>query len=110
MNEMNQQNRSPAQHVPSTHSPQSKHQQAMEQSAAENRELIKRNLEDKKKNEDAIEKMSVGGDRLILDTIGKQIQFAKEKEFIYKLLIGQAMNNSQGKAGAANANTNLILS
>lgn len=43
----------------------------MEQSAAENRELIKRNLEDKKKNEDAIEKMSVGGDRLILDTIGK---------------------------------------
>lgn len=56
--------------------------------------MIKRNLEDKKKNEDAIEKMSVGGDRLILDTIGKQIQFAKEKEFIYKLLIGQAMNNS----------------
>jgi hypothetical protein len=60
----------------------------MIQSAAENRELIKRNLEDKKKNEDAIEKMSVGGDRLILDTISKQIQFAKEKEFIYKLLIG----------------------
>ena len=60
----------------------------MIQSAAENRELIKRNLEDKKKNEDAIEKMSVGGDRLILETISKQIQFAKEKEFIYKLLIG----------------------
>lgn len=60
----------------------------MIKSAAENRELIKRNLEDKKKNEDAIEKMSVGGDRLILDTISKQIQFAKEKEFIYKLLIG----------------------
>ncbi len=55
--------------------------------------------------------MSVGGDRLILDTIGKQIQFAKEKEFIYKLLIGQAMNNSQGRgSAAANANTNLILS
>ena len=60
----------------------------MIKSAAENRELIRRNLEDKKKNEDAIEKMSVGGDRLILDTISKQIQFAKEKEFIYKLLIG----------------------
>jgi len=83
----------------------------LEQSAAENRQLIKRNLEDKKKNEEAIGKMSVGGDRLILDTIGKQIQFAKEKEFIYKLLIGQAINNSQGRgSAAANANTNLILS
>jgi len=50
--------------------------------------LIKKNLDDKKKIEGAIEKMSVGGDRLVLDTIGRQIQFAKEKEFIYKLLIG----------------------
>lgn len=53
-----------------------------------NKKLIKRNLEDKKKIEGAIEKMSIGGDKLILDTIGRQIQFAKEKEFIYKLLIG----------------------
>lgn len=53
--------------------------------------MIRKNLDDKKKIEGAIEKMSVGGDRLVLDTIGRQIQFAKEKEFIYKLLIGQAM-------------------
>ena len=63
----------------------------------ENQKLIKKNLDDKKKIEGAIEKMSVGGDRLVLDTIGKQIQFAKEKEFIYKLLIGQAMGASAGK-------------
>ena len=73
----------------------------------ENRQLIQRNLNDKKKIEGAIEKMSVGGDRLILDTIGKQIQFAKEKEFIYKLLVGQAMNT--GAKGGSSASKNLIL-
>lgn len=35
---------------------------------------------------------------MILDTIGRQIQFGKEKEFIYKLLIGQAL----GKSAAGN--------
>ena len=49
--------------------------------------------------------MSVGGDRLILDTIGKQIQFSKEKEFIYKLLVGQAMNNSS----KSDVNKSMIL-
>lgn len=43
--------------------------------------------------------MSTGGDRLILETIGRQIQFSKEKEFIYKLLIGQAMTG--GKSGTS---------
>jgi len=43
--------------------------------------------------------MSIGGDRLVLDTIGRQIQFAKEKEFIYKLLIGQAMGASKSGGG-----------
>ena len=36
-----------------------------------NRKLIKSNLEEKKKIEGAIEKMSIGGDKLILETIGR---------------------------------------
>jgi predicted RNA-binding protein len=35
--------------------------------------MIRSNLEEKKKIEGAIEKMSIGGDRLILETIGRQI-------------------------------------
>lgn len=68
-------------------------------------------MEDKKKIEGAIEKMSVGGDRLILDTIGRQISFAKEKEFIYKLLIGQAMlgGGDKKKGGPSEDQKNLIL-
>jgi hypothetical protein len=57
--------------------------------------LIKKNLDDKKKIEGAIEKMSIGGDNLILETIGRQIQFSKEKEFIYKLLVGQALKSGE---------------
>lgn len=38
-----------------------------------NKTLIKSNLEEKKKIEGAIEKMAVGGDPLILGTIGRQI-------------------------------------
>ena len=70
-----------------------------------------RNLDEKKKIEGAIEKMSNGGDRLILDTIGRQIQFGKEKEFIYKLLIGQALGNSAGKSqeGPSDDQKNMIL-
>ena len=51
------------------------------------RKLIRRNLDEKKKLESVIEKMQIGGDKVILDTISKQIQFSKEKEFIEKLLI-----------------------
>jgi hypothetical protein len=38
---------------------------------AKNKVLIRKNLEDKKKIEGAIEKMSTGGDKLILGTIGR---------------------------------------
>jgi len=41
--------------------------------------------------------MSIGGDRLFLETVGRQIQFSKEKEFIYKLLVGHAMSASAGQ-------------
>jgi hypothetical protein len=41
------------------------------QAKARNRNMIKQNLEEKKKIEGAIEKMSTGGDRLILETIGR---------------------------------------
>lgn len=33
--------------------------------------------------------MQIGGDKKILDTISKEIQFAKEKEVIQKLLISK---------------------
>lgn len=54
-------------------------------------------MDEKKKIETAIEKMSIGGDRLFLETVGRQIQFSKEKEFIYKLLVGHAMSASTGQ-------------
>ena len=78
-------------------SPDKAHQEEVRK---KNQKLIRKNLDDKKKIEGAIEKMSIGGDRLVLDTIGRQIQFAKEKEFIYKLLIGQAMGASKSGGGA----------
>jgi hypothetical protein len=54
--------------------------------------------------------MSLGGDRVILDTIGRQIQFAKEKEFIYKLLIGQAMGGGdQNGGGPSEDQKNMII-
>jgi hypothetical protein len=40
-------------------------------SKAKTRNMIRSNLEEKKKIEGAIEKMSIGGDRLILETIGR---------------------------------------
>ena len=40
---------------------------------SKNRRLIRPNLDEKKKIEGAIEKMQGGGDRLVLETIGRQI-------------------------------------
>ncbi|CDW80766.1 UNKNOWN [Stylonychia lemnae] len=53
------------------------------------RKLIRRHLEEKKKLEGAIERMQVGGDKQILDTISKEIQFSREKDVIQKLLISK---------------------
>ena len=53
------------------------------------RKIIRRHLDEKKKLEGAIERMQVGGDKQILDTISKEIQFSREKDVIQKLLISK---------------------
>ena len=47
--------------------------------------------------------MQIGGDKQILETISREIQFAKEKEVIAKLLINKQVQNEDGGASPRKA-------
>ena len=59
------------------------------ENVSKHRKIIRKHLDDKKKLETAIERLQIGGDKKILDTISKEIQFQREKGVISKLLISK---------------------